>query len=252
MEENEIKVPPVPENTDAEVNSNDSEFDNAASQLSNDNVSTDPVVRSTKKSKKTKRKGGWPKGKPRTPKSNPNSNTNSNNGQDSQNEYQRLRNEYLNNVDPDARKDQGAETLEVEEESETISGKTTRVDKKPMGNSLIAMTKIVLPALCSLGIRVASRGKKKVATKLLRLDEYHIATLNELADGAADEILGKLNPAFSFALVLAAIGIEISMNAWDAAESTPQIITQKAEEMVPKSEADELRKQLAELKGESV
>lgn len=206
--------------------------------------------------KPKKKKGGWPKGKSRGKKKTVISKTVNDviPEPEKENAYQRMLREYRDGTDGDAKTDEGPDSLidDRPEQGDRDLEAGDRVEKKkPMGKSLVAMTKFVIPALCAIGIRIASKNKKKVSTEQFQLTQYDVATLNELADDAADEILGRVNPAYSYLIVLVALASGKIVEAWEAEEkkqqqAVPMKTVSESEDMVSKSDLIKLQQEFDE------
>lgn len=175
----------------------------------------------------------------------------SNDTVDTRSEYQKSKDKYLADLDADAKSDLGPDAVHVDGDPiPDVNGPGVEPKKKNLGGSLVVLTNFVLPILCNLAIRVASRGKKKVDTKRFRLDEFEIEMLNELSDAAADEILGKMNPALTYCLVVFALGVSKTLDAWDAEDKMAQVVVQEnmvSMEDFAKMKAD-FERQIEELK----
>lgn len=179
-------------------------------------------------------------------------NISSNDNTDPGDDYKKAKEKYFNSLDPDAKNGAGADVdLNNGDLSEGDGGGADAVKGK-LNSSLVWLTRFVLPILCAFSTRILSKGKKKIKSKHFHLDESEVAMLDELAEGAADEILGKLNPAVTYLLVVVALGISKSMDAWDEVE--PATLT-VSEDVVSVSDFEKMKAdlmaQISVLKGEA-
>lgn len=161
---------------------------------------------------------------------------------DSKSEYEKYKEAYLSSLDGDAKDPQGPDSLVGD------PGQVDQPDVDPknhprpkFGSSLVLITRFCLPIFCVLGVRIASRGKKRPDRSAFRLSDEDTAMLKELADeGAGEELLGGVNKSLIYGIVVLALGGSMAMEHWD--KDTYQLRIAEIEEM--KKEIAEMRVKL--------
>lgn len=190
---------------------NEVELNNAVKELINSDSTSVPPAPGRKKKKKRGAKPGtvpWNKGlKKNTTNSNSTNNTPNNPGSSEPlNDYQIAKKKYMEGLDKDSTEDKGPDQVVKTDKVENFNQTLTNT-AKPKGKSLIVMAKLVLPPLIALAVRIATNGKKKPGSKAMRFDQYELDSLKDLADDAAEEIIGSMSPALGFALVMAGLAV---------------------------------------------
>jgi hypothetical protein len=114
-------------------------------------------------------------------------------------DFDELKNSFENNLD--SPENTGNEESEVIETGNNSNNPAINIT----GDMLLAVVDTIAPIIAVIGLKVVTKGKKKVKINVFRLTEDERKILEPSADAAAAEILGNLSPTQLFIFTLLSI-----------------------------------------------